>query len=475
MKTEAPTPRINIVDPHTHLSPEPSNTSPVPSQSGQFNSDKRRRSGGSISKVQSEELKAIHDEERAHLRRLIQDKRRQTPQQESSQSEVVVLVNKDYDSYVLQFKQEELKSKAWNDAKSNYNENYKSPSPTDGSIDVDMKGVCAKAGHIPEPWTDNFRATASPISRRKITMELDEEVISQEGQNPKSFPSESESLEEPSAFDLLDDPTPSISESQEDGFLGQSFVTELQENPIFIDPQAALEYSMMLDQMQQILQLPTKHHVRAPDQELDQILEEDENVDGEDDEIEEGFEEESIKLEVSDDEDEFNEVDENEDELEVIQPSDPALAFDENDDMLLAESDLYITGRYYSSVFSNKLDFCCFVSLSLVDNDPFGNTLADLTKSLKGQANAVESANEYDSQKTALDSERQYVMELENRLISVLGKGKYDAGIGFLSSTLLVDEATDDDQLLSMLEEIIGPENLQYLEDLYQIISYHHG
>ncbi len=69
-------------------------------------------------------------------------------------------------------------------------------------------------------------------------------------------------------------------------------------------------------------------------------------------------------------------------------------------------------------------------------------------------------------------SELKYLEELQSRLVSILGKQKYFAAIEFLSSTLLVDEATDDDQLLSMLEEIIGSENLQYLEDLYQIVSY---
>lgn len=89
------------------------------------------------------------------------------------------------------------------------------------------------------------------------------------------------------------------------------------------------------------------------------------------------------------------------------------------------------------------------------------------------QAEVAVSADESNNhQRTDTEIEIQYVTDLQNRLLSVLGKEKFYSGINFLSSTLLVDEAADDDQLLSMLEDIIGTENLQYIEDLYQIISY---
>ncbi len=311
------------MDPHTHLTPEASQDR-ITSEGGNHNGDRRRKSGGLQQpklNIVSDESKALHDEERDELRRLIQEKRRQTPQQGPTEPEVLVLVNKNYDSSIHSLKPD-----------------FTSPPPASSSEIEKKQGFVIRnqhSGDISDPWTDNFRATASPISRRKISMELEDDM---ELEPPLPTSSEYEKHDDCTA----DNPVSSWVDPV-DGFLGQSFITELSQNPSLIDPQAALEYSMMLDQMQQILQLPTK--LNAGDVErLDQIME------GAEDEIEEGFEEESIKFEISDEEDEFRDSNDHlEDggEIEIVQPN-KEFGFDENDDLLLADSDLYITGKFHN-------------------------------------------------------------------------------------------------------------------------------
>lgn len=348
INTETPTPRVNIIDRHSHLTPEVQESiSPMPSEESQVSSDKRRRSGGFPVKASSDDLKSLHEEERAHLRRLIQEKRRQTPQQTATEAEVVVLVNKDYENYVEMFRQQDTANKRHlEDKEHRHMDNFSSPSPrVDKKLNENQSEHVGKSEDI---WTNHLRATAaSPISRRHMAMELDEEVSQRAVEIVKdraSIDIESESLMEASTFDLLDDQVPSVSESQ-DGFLGESFITELNQNPNLVDPQAALEYSMMLDQMQQILQLPSKHQIREMDQRLEQIAEDDE------DEIEEGFEEESVQLEMSDDfddgRDSFSDINEPTDVKHDME------GFNESDDMLLGDSDLYITGKLFILVFSS--------------------------------------------------------------------------------------------------------------------------
>jgi uncharacterized HAD superfamily protein len=70
-------------------------------------------------------------------------------------------------------------------------------------------------------------------------------------------------------------------------------------------------------------------------------------------------------------------------------------------------------------------------------------------------------------------TEESFAVQLQNKLIDALGEDKFRRGMEFLlSSTLLAYETTDDDHLLNIVEEIIGIENLQYLEDMYQLLTY---
>jgi hypothetical protein len=79
---------------------------------------------------------------------------------------------------------------------------------------------------------------------------------------------------------------------------------------------------------------------------------------------------------------------------------------------------------------------------------------------------------EVDFNTLEFEKERKYISDLRCQLTKELGVEKLKAGVEFLSSTMLMDEATDDDSLLNILEGVIGADNLQYLEDLYQIVAF---
>lgn len=70
-------------------------------------------------------------------------------------------------------------------------------------------------------------------------------------------------------------------------------------------------------------------------------------------------------------------------------------------------------------------------------------------------------------------TEQSFASQLQQKLIEALGEVKFRKGMEFLlGSTMLADEMVNEDHLLDMIEEIIGIENLQYLEDMYQLLTY---
>ena len=334
-------------------------------------SDKRRRSGGSVSVGKNssvDELRSQHDSDRANLRKMISDKRRQTPQ--NTEPEVVVLVNNDYDfDYIETHKQR------YSAASANPPSQQVTPQPsiTPRREDIGKRkddalvlesinssasqeklsetkrmntsvafdsclGLWSKIGIVQQP---NAKIVpASPISRRQMAFELEEEAVNAAIEEPSAvLPSQSESVaegavdEEQGEFD--DEGFP----DGDDVYLGQSFVTEMNNEEVLsklVDPQAALEYSMMLQQMQEILQLPSHPNLGA------KALEKIEEGDNEE-EIEEGFEEEEFKFEISDSEDEADQEKLHDEDFEVI--GDDEIVDQRNDESLEEIEPLQAEGK----------------------------------------------------------------------------------------------------------------------------------
>lgn len=339
-------------------------SSPIPTDDSQ-SSDKKRKSGGasSISKsLAAEELRNQYDSDRANLRKMINDKRKQTPQQDA---EVVIVANQDYDDFVETHKQRYSNAAAHPPSTQVTPQPSISPQPSvtprrdENSVQnvqnkesqlvlesIDSHGSppnnkemsntmrlnasvafdnCCNLWSKMVPAANAKIVPASPISRRQMAFELEEEA-GDEGS--VVLAQDSKSVAEAAVDETFEEAGFEESFEGDESYLGQSFVTELNGNAFenLANPQAALEYSMMLQQMQEILQLPSHPNIGA--KALEKIEEGSEEED-----IEEGFEEESVKFDLSDSDDDEghahgqdfeiegeDEVEKNNESLEEIEP-----------------------------------------------------------------------------------------------------------------------------------------------------------
>jgi hypothetical protein len=251
-----------------------------------------------------------------------------------------------------------------------------------------------------------------------------------------------------------------------DYWLGKSFIEELHQRSeesqaidVILDEQAALEYSLMMKQMQEILNLPGRQrHVGLLDVIGEDIAESEEvateQVDGDvrlgieenqdDEEFEEGFEEESVTFYVSDDDEDLIEDEEDQEELvkhgnTVSSSLVHAFPVDNNNSTRVPPK--------------SPRPLADYVNRSSLEEDPFNDTLKDL-----------ESFNNKTVSFTAKDRLYQHV-------VNILGVECLEEALRFLSSGCLEDENAIEEELLGTLESIIGSENLYCLQDIYELLN----
>jgi hypothetical protein len=401
------TPRLNVLDPHTRLSPNERDSfrcgregddvdeEEVGSVGNNIDRRRLRRSsggGGSASSLRrslSEELRHQHDEERVHLRRMIHEKRKQCtpppPQSSSSSSssaavfastveddqdaEVVVLVNANRHYQQHRVCESKAYGKPSEGETKSQNKDQDEVKDRDRMAAVEMTPSTTaeekasalfapadrKHGHRHSHGQGQYSkedSAASPISRRQLA-DFDDDDVDRDHQHQHHllpqpyivFDAKAEPLE-----DLWDvqPMTPDLyGEVPSEGYLGQSFIEQMQNDPhcCQLDPQAAFEYSLMCDQMQQILQLPSKGNP-VFDEGLEGIAEEETGGD-EEEEFDEGFEEETVHFDVSDSSDDEHNQAFLEDALNDHDVDDDvATPIPDYEDDLLAPNELYITGKH---------------------------------------------------------------------------------------------------------------------------------
>jgi hypothetical protein len=402
-----------------------------------------------------------------------------------------------------------------------------------------------------------------------------EEVI-QYGGEP--FPDSDELLVDPlqSAYDELANEVNyehAQNQYEPSSTIGNSVVVQWHSDPSMkvIDDDTALEYSMMLQQMQQILELPSRHHHSQKTMDRQEAASQLANaiqqagvadlysndVD-EEEEIEEGFEEESVSFCLSDTED----VDETNDtagaeflddyggeELQVVPPrTNRTVGNDSRDHSLMytktvgrmkqgyAVDEEQVTPRITRDMLQKSrrhsdsalLSFHALQSNATDDEVQYVHTSdeqltpivnagtsktmfqqripvyqSESTPTAAAAAAAEEEEEDDDAESIRINAfdetmgsmqliegdgssvaaasaphelppmqdDFQLMKILQEKLIETLGVPKYSEGMEFLHSAFLVDEGVDDEQLLTMLELIIGEDNLAYLEDMYQLFT----
>lgn len=189
--------------------------------------------------------------------------------------------------------------------------------------------------------------------------------------------------------------------------------------PISIDEKVAMEYSMMLQQMQDILQLPSVY--KAPENIGDApspIIEDDDEFEEDSPDEVSGSEDKSFGEPSLSDESSLDPMNETASLKDLNKPQDEEFAYDGGEKVAV-----------------------------LRKNAPTGD----------------------DEEEEKLGME---IKSLRSYLISKVGHRNLRDAMQFLSFIHLHEnEEVDDDRLLTDLEELIGSDNLQYLDDMFRLMT----
>lgn len=317
---------------------------------------------------------------------------------------------------------------------------------------------------------------------------------------------------DPPSYFRISDSTHSSSDDNEDsdGNEDCAFQEEPEEGedlcaPIELSDAAALDYSMLLAQMQQILELPDTHSNNKA-KHLNQVVEE--SGDGDDDDE---FEEESINLDDDDDgdnEDEQMIASDYEEEEEELSPdkSNESAAVEWDSIGVEDTCDFELThdtedGKDRLTGIDTGTVFKYYVS----DNSKVGSSPRSLDSqctTINNAATFIELANNIELTKSAcenengLDSDAEGAADLDiysddegdgedndvgefaddsdiyAYLIAKLGEQQVNDALKLLSS--LEDDSAagiDEDEFLSKIEAILGTDGLQYLDLMYRLLT----
>lgn len=296
-----------------------------------------------------------------------------------------------------------------------------------------------------------------------------------------------------------------------------TFSHDLRYNPemLVIDDQTALEYSMLLQQLQEIVKMPS-HASEGNEPGFDakrmnplDVIHEDETEEtypvNEDDvlvndneEIEEGFEETSLSMYLSDSDNEDNHITNDHSQAKPSQtstifhdlqdnhPSDYKSPHDHIDDHGYNHNDQGYGhdhfddhGRNLDRGYDHKQvenevkqeeeqkDKTIYRDVTLPFN--LNHVFDEEEEEEVEPRQALPSRNNESAANYNPFDDKQSLYE---RLLDALGPEKLKASLSFLVSNEIVNEEWDEDLLLSKLEQIIGEENLGYLEDMYQLLNY---
>jgi hypothetical protein len=380
----------------------------------------------------------------------------------------------------------------------------------------------------------------------------EEEAVAEESENIVQAESDDQwNNEEEDLIDLL---------PVEEDFLGKSFVVQIQmkhnsnaANPsnasdIVVDEETAMEYSLMLQQMQKILELPSNNNNRplpmksppsskpSSKNPLETVSEDDEGgndemkkekeetgeekqkeeQEGEEDYDDDYFEEESVSFDLSDNEE--RERIENEIRLEEFEDAEgEAQGQEKRKDSSEDESFFQLTREIESSPASQSITLKKGSNKSSLPNSQKTTKRAFLTDHLtytevipkypnhQTSDNSEEQQQQseelppfvadhslfnetitiqdeqlnYNSNKVAAENDLIYYQhvlqesnELYHKLIDLLSENVFQTGMQFLSSNEMIDESYSEDEILLKLEDILGLDNLIYIEDMYQLLNY---
>lgn len=356
-----------------------------------------------------------------------------------------------------------------------------------------------------------------PLARSMLA-ELDEEALPLQSQEEEG-PAMDMHLDDMLYFD---EAQAEEAQRRQSDFLGQSFLLqyhaehEASNTTVqLMDAQTALEYSLMLDQMQGILDLPVKAKLPSIDEEGG-----DGETDDAEEEVEEGFEEESLVVVSEDDDEDIEEEgeqflnDDDDDQCPAptasLDPVPPSPLIDLNIPSVseVAES--------YDSVAlallpggGDEADRMDRLWQTVVNTDAAVRPPIDITpvpeeeEEEEEDQRAMEDEEEEDEESsdvlpheptqsdpfedtlhhvTLPDTLQAYYQQnalrpptradvLTRRLMDQLGVDKLGAAMQILSSTLLEDDATDEDQLIAVLEQVLGAENLGCLQDMFELLT----
>lgn len=285
--------------------------------------------------------------------------------------------------------------------------------------------------------------------------------------------------------------------------LGGTFsVLNLTEDaPVEVDERGALEYSLMLEQMQQILQMPTVAH--APKKKTGEVapVSAEKKSEVKDDQTKDAGEKESSESDAKTDDDDTKDLPEDDDEFEeeASVDVDNSNSSDDEDDSDSADDDDSIGSEFTDegediadSPDGNalKLGGTLKISMSLDATDDQQRQLRAIEKqSLKetpsGTTGRDDSAINYkaggtlggtrkkkSNKKVVERYKEKRIIKLRTNLVAVLGEEKFLKAMSFLADLpSLNDTAATDDYLLNEVEQLIGEDNLPLLDDLFQLLS----
>lgn len=261
---------------------------------------------------------------------------------------------------------------------------------------------------------------------------------------------------------------------QESPLLGMTFLVQRNEsapfsaetaNDIVIDDTAALEYSMMLNQMQSILQLPSVRGRTVRSGGLGCIEEDGECGSQEDDDE---FEEDSVPQ--SSDDEERNSRD------------DLLLTEDFSDDEADDEADLQGDGLLSSINSGDKRrgvsSFSDDGHSSSGAQDPFNTTTTPVImdaihRETDFELSDCDVAGDVHLTDSALMDEEYLsrITHLRHYLQNQLGVEQFNSGMSFLGTIHLQGDVEEDEELLNELEARVGVEGLHFLDDMFQLIA----
>ena len=368
---------------------------------------------------------------------------------------------------------------------------------------------------------DSAEDHSSPV-QENLALEADERV-QRESKNVKDdlrekdgdFNDETQTLQADECSEPVNDSLEGICGASEGDGLGQSFIAELSEQPqdIIIDDTTALEYSMMLNQMQSILALPSVHKGAAPG--LSPVTE---GAIEDDDEFEDPIDDSDADIDAASPEDipiseNYSDDDEEEPQAPNLNAEEGVLgAIQDPSTASLSDSDYAQT--LFAELADGNLPSQVDDSTSQDHISPFSEGEAThtgaedifsitATMPTPHVMNIVTTQNENSFFKLSneslnnerLDSTAQIQEELLLRithlrgyLTNQLGLEKFSRAMYFLTALPQKDNATgpslsndktlasaaaeeDDEQLLNDLEGIIGEEGLHLMDDLFQLIT----